>query len=186
MTTTSPNSSTHPLLTAAQQLAPRIAARSEEIEAARRLPADLAQELAKADLFRMWIPEAYGGHEVHPTVLLEVLETISRADGSTGWCLMIGSEIGVTAAWLPDAAARTIFGPRDAITAGVNAPFGMAERVQGGVPRHRAVALGQRQPELPVADGGRDGDPARTAQHLSRGHARAPLPGDARAGRHAA
>jgi alkylation response protein AidB-like acyl-CoA dehydrogenase len=126
------NSSPHPLLTAAHQLAPRIAARSDEIEAVRRLPADLAQELAQAGLFRMCIPEAYGGFEVHPTVLLEVLETIARADGSTGWCLMIGSEIGVTAAWLPEPAARAVFGPKEAIVGGVNSPFGTAERVEGG------------------------------------------------------
>jgi alkylation response protein AidB-like acyl-CoA dehydrogenase len=117
-TTIASNSSKHPLLTAAQELAPRIAARSNEIEAARRLPADLAQEMAKAGLFRMWTPEAYGGFEVHPTVLLEVL--------------MIGSEIGVTAAWLPEQTARAVFGPQDAIVGGVNAPFGVAERVEGG------------------------------------------------------
>lgn len=130
--TSASNSSQHPLLTAAQQLAPRIAPRSDEIEAARRLPADIAQELAQAGLYRMWIPEAYGGFEVHPTVLLEVLETISRADGSAGWCLMIGSEIGVTAAWLPETSARAIFGPKETIVGGVNSPFGVAERVEGG------------------------------------------------------
>lgn len=130
--TTAPNSSEHPLLTAAQQLAPRVAARSDEIEAARRLPADLAQEMAQASLFRMFIPEAYGGLELHPAVSLQVIEAISRADGSTGWCLMIGAATAMAAAWLPEPAARAIFEPREVIIGGVAAPLGRAERVEGG------------------------------------------------------
>src|SRR5437868_7447597 len=70
----SSHSQPHPLLATAQQLAPRVAARSEEIEAARRLPADLAQELAQAGFFRMFIPEAYGGLELHPARIIEIVE----------------------------------------------------------------------------------------------------------------
>jgi alkylation response protein AidB-like acyl-CoA dehydrogenase len=124
--------SIHPLLAVARELAPRVAARSEEIEAARRLPADLARELAQAGLFRMWVPQAYGGHELHPATFLEVVETIARADGSTGWCLMIGAATAIVSAWLPEKAARTIYEPREAITGGVAAPLGRAERVEGG------------------------------------------------------
>lgn len=132
MTSISKASSQHPLITAANQLAPLVAARSDEIEAARRLPADLAQDMARADLFRMFVPEAYGGLELHPAVFLEVVEAISRADGSTGWCLMIGSATGMIAAWLPEPAARTIFEPRELILGGVAGPIGRAERVDGG------------------------------------------------------
>lgn len=128
----SPEFHEHPLLTAAHQLAPRVAARSEEIEAARQLPADLVRELAQAGLFRMFIPEAYGGLELHPSLILQVIETISRADGSTGWCVMIGAANAMCAAWLPEPAARTIYEPPEAITGGVAAPIGRAERVEGG------------------------------------------------------
>jgi alkylation response protein AidB-like acyl-CoA dehydrogenase len=130
--TTGSNTSEHPLLTIARQLAPRVAARSDEIEAARRLPADLAQEMAQGGLFRMFIPEAYGGLELHPALFLEIIELIARADGSAGWCLMIGSAAGSIAAWLPEPVARTLFEPREAITGGVAAPMGQAERVEGG------------------------------------------------------
>ena len=129
---TSSSTSEHPLLTFAQQLAPRVAARSDEIEAARRLPADLAQEMAQAGLFRMFIPEAYGGLELHPSVFLEVIEELSRADGSTGWCLMIGAATAISAGWLPEPAAHAMFEPREAITGGVAAPLGRAERVESG------------------------------------------------------
>jgi indole-3-acetate monooxygenase len=59
------SASTHPLLAVAHELAPRVAARSDELEAARRLPPELARELAQAGFFRMFLPEAYGGLELH-------------------------------------------------------------------------------------------------------------------------
>ncbi|MFL5345116.1 MAG: acyl-CoA dehydrogenase family protein [Hyalangium sp.] len=131
-TASSGNSLAHSLLATAQQLAPRVAARSEEIEAARRLPADLAQELAQAGFFRMFIPEAYGGLELHPARIIEIIEELSRADASTGWCVMIGSATAMISAWLPEATARAIFEPQETITGGVAAPIGRAERVEGG------------------------------------------------------
>ncbi|WP_375765369.1 acyl-CoA dehydrogenase family protein [Archangium gephyra] len=122
----------HPVLAAARQLAPKAAARSEEIETARRLPADLAQELAQAGLFRMVVPEAYGGFEMHPALVIEALETLARADGSTGWCVMIGAVTAMCSGWLPEPQARLIYGAPDVITGGVAAPMGRAELVEGG------------------------------------------------------
>ncbi|WP_257448349.1 acyl-CoA dehydrogenase family protein [Archangium lipolyticum] len=122
----------HPVLTAARQFAPRIATRSEEIESARQLPADLARELAGAGLFRMVVPEAYGGFELHPALVIEAVETLARADGSTGWCVMIGALTSMCSAWLPEPSARTIFGNPEVITGGVAAPIGRAELVEGG------------------------------------------------------
>jgi indole-3-acetate monooxygenase len=120
------------VLAAARKFAPVLAARSEEIESARRLPADLARALAEAGLFRMLIPEAYGGLEMHPWGVVEVLEELSRADGATGWNVMIGSGTAVCAAWLPEPAAKAIYGAPDVITGGVAAPLGRAEVVPGG------------------------------------------------------
>ncbi len=126
------SSGEHPLLAFVRQLAPRVAARSEEIEAARRLPADLARELAEAGLFRMVIPEAYGGAELHPAVIVEAIEILARADGSTGWCVMIGALTAMCSGWLSEPAARTIYGAPDVIMGGVAAPLGRAELVEGG------------------------------------------------------
>jgi alkylation response protein AidB-like acyl-CoA dehydrogenase len=122
----------HPVLAAARRFAPRVATRSEEIEAARRLPADLARELAEAGLFRMVVPETYGGFELHPALVLEAVETLARADGSTGWCVMIGALTAMCSAWLPEPAARTLYGSPDVITGGVAAPLGRAELLEGG------------------------------------------------------
>ncbi|XXF80297.1 acyl-CoA dehydrogenase family protein [Myxococcaceae bacterium GXIMD 01537] len=122
----------HPLLAAARELAPRLAARSEEIEAARRLPADLARELAKAGLFRLALPEIYGGPELHPVHIIEVVELLAREDASVGWCVMIAGCTAQSAAWLAEPTARAIFSSPEVIVGGVAAPLGRAERVDGG------------------------------------------------------
>jgi alkylation response protein AidB-like acyl-CoA dehydrogenase len=77
---------------AARDLAPSISARSAEIEAQRRLPADLLAQLKAAGFFRMFVPRSHGGYELEPQVGLDALETLARADGATGWTTMIGSE----------------------------------------------------------------------------------------------
>lgn len=100
--------------------------RSREIEQARRLPADLARQMADAGLFRAVLPKSLGGHEAEPAQLLELIETVASGDGSTGWCLMIGATTAACAARLPEDAARLIFGDPLTISAGVFAPMGRA------------------------------------------------------------
>jgi indole-3-acetate monooxygenase len=119
-------------LAEALRLSPLISSRAEEIESARRLPADLAQQLADAGLFRVVLPEEYGGLALHPVHSLEVFEQVARADGSTGWCVMIGAVTAMVAGWLSEPAARTVFAAPDTIVGGVAAPNGRAELVEGG------------------------------------------------------
>ena len=114
------------LIDAAAALKPEIRARAVEIEQARRLPADLAATLARAGLFRMATPREVGGLEAAPTDIFRAIETVSEADASAGWCVMIGATSGMTSAWLPADVARLIFGPPDVITCGVFAPMGRA------------------------------------------------------------
>ena len=115
------------VLAAVVELTPAIRARAAEIEQARRLPADLAKALATAGAFRIAVPRDVGGLELDPASLLRVIEAAGNADASVGWCVMIGATSGVTAAYLPVAVAREIFGPLDAIVGGVFAAMGRAE-----------------------------------------------------------
>ncbi len=103
-----------------------ISARSEEIEAARRLPADLAATLASAGLFRIALPASLGGLELPPAEIVETIEAMAMADASVGWCLMIGATTTLTAAYLPHALAAEMFADPDIITGGVFAPMGKA------------------------------------------------------------
>ncbi|EYF03078.1 putative hydrolase NrgC [Chondromyces apiculatus DSM 436] len=119
------------MLAAARRIAPKAAALSNEIEAGRRLPTELTRELAEAGLYRMVMPAALGGFELHPLTVIDVLETLARADAATGWCVMTGALTAMTAAWLPDEAAKHIFGRPEVMTSGVTAPMGRAEFVGG-------------------------------------------------------
>lgn len=111
---------------AAEALAPAIAARAGEIEAARRLPADLAEAMARAGIFRMVTPAAYGGLQLDPRTIVETVEILASADASAGWCAMIGATTALNAAYMEPEFAREIYGDPMIITGGVFAPMGRA------------------------------------------------------------
>src|SRR6201993_1458254 len=96
------------LLEVARSFRPRILAERDHIEAARRLPENLARELAHAGFFRIFLPEAYGGLDLTPVEALEVFEELTRADASVAWCVWNGNTHW-TAAQLPSETARTIY-----------------------------------------------------------------------------
>ncbi len=122
-----------PELQVAEELFPEIVSRADEIETGRRLPADLAHKGAVAGWFRMAVPECYGGTERHPADLVRVIEAVSRADGSAGWCVMISATSGLLAGYLPETIARRVYAETpDVITGGVIAPTGQAVPVEGG------------------------------------------------------
>jgi indole-3-acetate monooxygenase len=124
---------TEPTVAAAAAFHDEIRTRADEIERARRIPADLAMRMASAGLFRLLVPGEYGGLEAHPQAFFDSLVTTSRADGAVGWCQMIGATTGVLAASLPDHWAREIYGANpDVVTTGVTAPLGRAAAVEGG------------------------------------------------------
>jgi indole-3-acetate monooxygenase len=110
----------------ADTLLQKVAARAADAEAQRRLPADLAAELAQAGLFRMLVPQSLGGAEVDVATLFTSLEQLGRADAATGWCVMIGGTTALISAWLPEAHAREIWADPNVITGGVFAPMGRA------------------------------------------------------------
>jgi alkylation response protein AidB-like acyl-CoA dehydrogenase len=122
----------HPVLDRLAPLLPDFARRSEEIERARQLPADISQVLIGAGVFKLCVPAFLGGYEVHPLVVLRVVELLSQADGSIGWNAMNGSISSVTAAYLEPEAARLIHGPAGAVTGGIFAPRGKAVREADG------------------------------------------------------
>jgi alkylation response protein AidB-like acyl-CoA dehydrogenase len=107
---------------AAEVLAP-LAAR---IEAERGLPPLAVEALIGAGAFQLVVPRVDGGHEAHPCTMITVLETLARADGSAGWCAMVGATTGLLSAHLDAATAREVFGAADTTACGVFAPMGRA------------------------------------------------------------
>ena len=65
---------------------------SSEAEQIRHLPNKVARAFAQHELYRLGAPKGIGGSDAEPRTQMEVIETISRADGSAGWNLMIGIE----------------------------------------------------------------------------------------------
>lgn len=114
------------MIEAAERAAALLAGRSAEIEAARRLPRDLADGLAALGLMRLLTPRSCGGPELHPAEFFRVVERVARADASAAWCSFISSTSALVAAWLPPATARPLFGRDDLRCAGVYAPRGRA------------------------------------------------------------
>lgn len=116
-----------------QDLVPAIRARRDEIEQARRLPADLAGALRQTGIFSLAVPRAIGGEEASPLELMRAIETVSAADGSAGWCVMVGLGNNVAAGYLNEAGAREVFADPTMPSAGIAAPAGAAVRENGGL-----------------------------------------------------
>jgi indole-3-acetate monooxygenase len=89
------------LLANIQDLAPDIAARAADMEAARRMPLDLVEMLKFIGVFRVFVPRSHGGLEFDLPSALDVITALGRIDGSVGWTAMIGIGGGIFAPLLP-------------------------------------------------------------------------------------
>ena len=120
------------VLAAVRAMAPTVAARAAEVEAARRLPADLLAALRDAGCFRMSMPESHGGLGADLAAICGVLEALARADASTAWTVMIGGNAWIDLAALPRTTFDKVFDRPDVIVAGVFAPSGSIVPADGG------------------------------------------------------
>ncbi|MFI9508721.1 acyl-CoA dehydrogenase family protein [Nocardia sp. NPDC052566] len=120
------------LLAHARGLAAELAARRQEIDAARQLPADIVERLRSIGVYGMCFPAELGGPGLTSPQQMEVIEALSYGDTATGWCAMIGAATGIYAGFLDAHAVAELMPTRDLITAGLIAPMGRAERVTGG------------------------------------------------------
>lgn len=112
-----------------REVAPRVA----EIEAGRRIPADIADQLRATGVFGMFVPKSHGGLEIAFPDSLDVAEALAEVDGSLGWVGMICSHFPMSAASLPRASFDRLYanGP-DLWGAGSVYLGGTAVLVDGG------------------------------------------------------
>src|SRR6266481_2075526 len=104
-------------LDAVRELAPKIRAASDEIENGRRLPLHIVEQMQRAGVFRMAMPRAWGGPELNLLSQLRVIEALSIADASAGWCAMIGMDGGYLTAYIDQAVAREMYPDINSVTA---------------------------------------------------------------------
>lgn len=121
-----------PVLRAAIGLAEQIRAASAEIERGRRLPAGIAAAMKDAGVFGMAMPRAWGGLEVDPLTQFRIIEALAMADGSVGWCAMIGCDGGYMTAFLDQDVGRAMYPDLLMATAAAATTTGQAVRVPGG------------------------------------------------------
>jgi indole-3-acetate monooxygenase len=127
MTIVAPTTSTptvEGVFDAVSRLAPSIASRSAEIEAARRLPVDLVDQLIDAGCFAILLPPAYGGAGADLLTGLRLFERLAAVDGSVGWTVMIGGVAWCDVSALPQASFDSLYaGRRRTIFAGAFNPM---------------------------------------------------------------
>ena len=122
-----------PILDAVRELAPTIAARADEIEAARRLPPDLVTDLTAAGCFGMLRPRSHGGAGVDLVTSMRVYEDLSRADASVGWTVAIGAGCWLDLVGLPRPTFDAVFADDpDVKVGGAIRPAGVAAPADGG------------------------------------------------------
>ena len=120
------------ILDIVQSLTPQIRAECREVDRRRALPPGIVDALRDAGVFRLLAPPDIGGAEIDPVTFLRVVEQTSYADGSVGWCVLIGGCYSTFGGLLPLEGAREIYGNPRTITAGAFRPAGIAQRVDGG------------------------------------------------------
>src|SRR5215216_5843428 len=106
------------ILAHANALDPLLREEIDEAERGRQLTPRIVEALRAAGVFRMPMPAAWGGPEVDILRQVEIVEAVSRAYGSAGWCAMIGSDGGFFCASLDDQTGRDLYPDLDAVTAG--------------------------------------------------------------------
>ena len=121
------------LVDAAKRLAPMILANVDRIDSDCQLPPELAAAMAQENLFSLYVPKSLGGPEADPITAFHVVEEISKADGSTGWCSFNGSASTSAVSRITVEAVKEIFGdPPDISGSGSARPEGTAKLTSGG------------------------------------------------------
>ena len=121
------------LLAEVEAVAPILTQYAAESEKLGRLNEPTVEALRKTRLLRFACPRDLGGDEADPFTVMEVLEAVTRIDGSAGWTLgILALTSAIAGAFLPVNTARRIFAEGVPPMAGMIAPRGNAEPVAGG------------------------------------------------------
>lgn len=122
------------ILANAKALADKIRKRdlAPQYDELRSLPKDVVEDLRSAGVFRMNMPEIWGGPQMTPMQQIMVIEELSAADASVGWCSFIWTDSGIYSGYIADDTAREMYPRLDMATSGWVYPVGKAERVEGG------------------------------------------------------
>jgi alkylation response protein AidB-like acyl-CoA dehydrogenase len=116
----------------AQAIGEQARARAQQTEADRRVSAGMVARMREADLFRVMQPKAYGGYEYGFDIFSEIVATVARGCGSTGWVYGLLASHQWLIACFSKEAQDDVWRDHSGLVAGTYAPVGQAVAVDGG------------------------------------------------------
>jgi alkylation response protein AidB-like acyl-CoA dehydrogenase len=121
------------VLNGVRSVATKAAQRAAEIDAARKFPVDLYDEVEATGAFRILTPKEFGGLELTLREANEVVYEGARGNGSLGWLMMVGTAQSLGNGLFAEETVRRISKEYpDVRIRGVIAPKGVAVQVEGG------------------------------------------------------
>jgi alkylation response protein AidB-like acyl-CoA dehydrogenase len=123
----------HQLVATARSFQELLTENAAEADRMRRVPEPVIKALADAGLFKLTVPQRYGGHETDVRTIIDVASTLAESCGSTAWVVTLINTVAIAVGMLPEKAQNEVFGADpEARVAGVFSPRGESRRVEGG------------------------------------------------------
>ena len=157
-------------LEAAREIAAKISAHTDRMDAEKQIPPEIADEIKAKGLFRLLVPRSLGGAELEHPDFLKIVEVFAEADGSTAWCVNQNNVFATNSVRMPEQTAKKLYSDmRLVITNGPPTSASKAVPVDGGyrLSGHWNFSSGSRHatwlaaltpvrrpgdPELPASD----------------------------------
>ncbi|MEN2740593.1 acyl-CoA dehydrogenase family protein [Microbacterium sp. X-17] len=121
------------LVARAAALVPQLKANAEEAEKERRVGEESIAALREAGLFRLAVPQRFGGYECDVATQMAVLRELAHGDGSPAWAVALYSADAWLVGRFNDQAQQEVWatGP-DTLISGATGSIGTATKVEGG------------------------------------------------------
>lgn len=121
------------LVRRAADLVPVIRKNAAWSEENRRVHEESIEALADAGIFKMRVPNRYGGYESDTRTLVEVAAELGRGDGSTSWTASVFWIPTWMVGHFPDAVQDEVFSTPNVRVCGTLSPTAMAAPAAGGI-----------------------------------------------------
>lgn len=123
----------HELIERARALKPRLRERSASVEANRAVSDETIAEFREAGFFKILQPKAYGGYEMRPEVLTDVIAEVGSACGSSAWTIAVLALHQWEVKLLADDVVAEIWGDDPTVLlSSAYAPTGQVQPTDGG------------------------------------------------------
>lgn len=121
------------LLDSARAMKPRLKELAESVEQERKVSGETIEAFREAGFFKILQSEKYGGYELPPTVLNDIIFEVSSACGSSGWTLAVLALHQWEVRFLSDQAQDEIWSQDTSkLLSSSYVPSGSVEPVDGG------------------------------------------------------